>query len=77
MPLTKSGPSRPITASPGIASASAMPACMATIQKPTWQICFAIAERSPTFSAAVITGPRIGSKLVLSFCGSVATCWTA
>jgi hypothetical protein len=56
-------------------SASAMPAWAAIIQKPTWRTCLATAFLSPSASFWVMTGARIGSKLVFSFWGSEATCW--
>jgi hypothetical protein len=51
-----------------------MPVWAAMIQKPTCRTCLATACLSPSASFWVITGPRIGSKLVFSFCGSEATC---
>jgi hypothetical protein len=44
------------------------------IQKPTWQTWRAMAALSPALRLRAMTGPRIGSKLVFSFCGRLATC---
>ena len=52
-----------------------MPTWAAMIQKPTWATWAATARGLPASRLRVITGARMGSKLVLSFCGSVATCW--
>ena len=49
-------PTRPITASPGMPSASAIAAWAAMIQKPTWRTCRATASLSPSASFWVITG---------------------
>jgi hypothetical protein len=56
-------------------SASAIPVWAAMIQKPTWRIWRATAALSPSASFWVMTGLRMGSKLVFSFWGSEATCW--
>ena len=74
MPPTKPGPTSPITALPGMASASAMPTCAAMIQKPTWRTWRATAALLSSAKFWVITGPNMGSKMVFSFCGRLATC---
>ena len=43
VPPTNAAPTRPITASPGMPSASAIAAWAAMIQKPTWRTCLATA----------------------------------
>ena len=41
------------------------------IQKPTWRTCAAMALMLPILRFLVITGERMGSKLVFSFCGTL------